>query len=62
MTICLEIKEGRAAKYWGLLPWEFDELSALQKGRLLALYEVEQAIEGYYESEKARLVNKNNPN
>lgn len=37
-------------------PWDFDALSPSEKARLHALYSVEHEIESYYESEKARIL------
>ena len=48
--------EARAAKYWRMRPSQFNLLETNEQARLMAIYLVETAVESYYESEKARIL------
>jgi hypothetical protein len=56
--ISLDLVKGRVAKHWGLMPWEFRELEREKAAELHAIYQVEQEIEAYYNSEQSKRLDK----
>lgn len=54
LTIGRDLIEARAARFWTMRPSELYSLESDEQAKLIAIYLAENAIESYYESEKAR--------
>jgi hypothetical protein len=50
----LDFQYIQCARFWNMKPWELRSLDPLQIAELLAAYCVDGEIEGYYNSEQAR--------
>lgn len=50
--------DGRAARFWRMRPSQLRALTIEEQGELVGMYLVENEIETYYESEKARRIDK----
>lgn len=52
------MREAKCAIFWNIKPWEFRNYSRDRKAELMAIYAVSEEVEGYYNSEQAKRMQK----